>query len=46
MARACYLDEKQGRAIVKFGKEELSKSFMVPASSGKDVEKSAFVLLH
>ncbi len=43
---AYYSDKKQGRVIVKFGKEELSKSFIVTAPSWKDVEKPALLFLH
>lgn len=43
---AYYSDKKQGGVIVKFGKEEMCKSFMVEAPSRKDVEKSGLLFLH
>lgn len=43
---AYYSDKKQGEAIVKFGKEELSQSFIITAPSRKNVEKPALLFLH
>lgn len=43
---ASYSDKKQGCVVIKFGKEELSKSVIITAPSRKDVEKPALVFLH